>query len=157
MIIRVICIGKTEQGFVKEGLDVYLARLKHYCKVDWLELDIKKAIVKHQEIDVVRKLEQAQIEKNLNGRNALWILDEKGKEFSSEGLARVIEGQGQNKPGIDLVIGGAYGFDELWRKKADMVISLSKLTFTHQMVRLILAEQLYRAHTILRGEGYHHA
>lgn len=155
MHLRVINLGKTDQSFVKEGVEIYLGRLKHYAKIEWIELDNKK-LLKFPEPESIMKAEAQLIEKTLQSRYSLWLLDDKGKQDDSVGFANRIAKTQHTHAGIDMVIGGPYGFTPELKLKAECLVSLSKLTFTHQMVRVILAEQLYRAFTILKGEGYHH-
>jgi 23S rRNA (pseudouridine1915-N3)-methyltransferase len=115
-----------------------------------------------EELEHFRKnqeLMQAEAElvvRALNARHALWLLDDKGTQCDSVGLSELIAKTQHGFSGIDLVIGGPFGFSPDLKSKVNLLLSLSKLTFTHQMVRLILAEQLYRAFTIIKGEGYHH-
>jgi len=156
MNIRVISLGKTDQTFVEEGVSIYLGRLKHYAKVEWIELDNKK-ILKLNDPNLVMQAEAELVVRALNARHALWLLDDKGTQCDSVGLSELIAKTQHGFSGIDLVIGGPFGFSPDLKSKVNLLLSLSKLTFTHQMVRLILAEQLYRAFTIIKGEGYHHA
>lgn len=156
MKITLIWIGKTNIAFVKEGLHEYLKRLKHYAKVEIVEIpDIKsrKALSKSQIISQEEKL----ILKALQPTDYLCLLDETGKQFSSTEFSKyVADLQNRSTKNLCLIIGGAYGVSEAIKKKSQLTLSLSKMTMTHQMIRLFLAEQLYRAYTIINNEKYHH-
>ncbi len=157
MKVHVISIGKTGASYLQEGIEGYQKRLKHYLKLEWTELpDIKQAARLSRE-EIIKK-EEAQFRSKIRPGSYLILLDEGGKEFSSEGLARFLNQRmlsGDKETTV--LIGGAYGFGEGLKSSADRLISLSKMTFTHQMVRLLWLEQLYRAMTILRNEPYHHS
>lgn len=155
MNVTVLMIGKTSESYCRQGIQIYLDRLKHYLNITWTELpDIKER--KNLSPRQVKEKEAESIIKKLPSKCTLVILDENGAEYSSTGFAGFI--QKQVNSGIKelaFVIGGAYGISEDVRNISDYVISLSRLTFTHQMARLIFAEQLYRAMTIIRNEPYH--
>jgi len=156
MLIKVLSIGKTNVSFVKDGLLEYLNRLKHYAKVDWEELqDIKK--IDRNNRTLLMSKEGELFLKHIQPNDTVVLLDDKGKQFDSVQLAKWLEkkqlGSGGN---LVFLIGGAYGFSDQIKQRSNEKLSLSALTFNHQMVRLIFLEQLYRAHTILRGEPYHH-
>ena len=156
-MIRVISIGKTNVDFVSDGLRIYLDRLKHYTKIEWLELpDIKK--VDKNDKEQLKEKEGLVILDQIQSTDQLILLDENGKPVSSKGLAKKVE-EHQLYGSGDLVflIGGAYGFSDAVYQRANQKVSLSAMTFTHQMARLILIEQIYRAFTIIRGEPYHHS
>jgi 23S rRNA (pseudouridine1915-N3)-methyltransferase len=155
MIIRVLALGETEKGFIRDGLTEYQNRLRHYCRIEWVELDNRK-ILKFGDRDRVMAAEEDLVRKSLNSRNLLWLLDERGKQSTSEEFAQQLGKASLSAQGIDMVIGGPFGHSASLKADAVQLLSLSALTFTHQMVRVILAEQLYRAFTILKGEGYHH-
>jgi len=150
--IRLICLGRTKERFLQQGLDTYIKRLTRYCKFEWVELKESNAATP----SLVMAAEAEKVREKLDP-SAFWIvLDEKGKQLSSEDLAGQFEMlalKGQSK--IDFVIGGAWGIDPELKKDAHFLLSLSKMTFTHQMIRLFLVEQIYRAETILKGEKYH--
>jgi len=154
MIIRVITIGKTQKGYVKDGIAVFLDRLTHYARVEWIELDDPTA----RGSDASRKEAEGEllIKQFVPGEFVV-LLDERGTELTSEAFA-VWFGKRMNSGvrSVALVIGGAYGFSQTIRARADQLLCLSRMTFPHDLVRLILAEQVYRAFTIIRGEKYHH-
>ncbi len=156
MNVKLLTVGETVVPWVKEGLDLYYSRLKHYLPFSVVEIpELKKVSALSEE--QIKEKEGALILKNIGPQDTLILLDEKGKEFRSLEFASWLEKQmAGGAKGLVFVIGGAYGFSREVYARADGKISLSKMTFSHQMVRTIFAEQLYRACTILRGEPYHH-
>ncbi len=156
MRIKLLAIGKTDSGELQKLIDVYLKRLKHYVKFELVILpDIKNARTLSTSDQMDKEAES--ILKHINSTDTLYLLDENGKEYTSIGFANQL--QKQMNTGIKewvLVIGGPYGFNDSIKQKANGKISLSKMTFSHQMVRLFVVEQIYRAFTILRNEPYHH-
>jgi 23S rRNA (pseudouridine1915-N3)-methyltransferase len=149
-------IGKPHDGYVKTGVDEFTKRITSYFPVQWTIIPPPKNAGVLSEIDVKRK-EGEMILSFLKTEDYLIALDERGKSFTSEGLALVLQ-QRANASARNLVflIGGAFGLDEKVLQASKLTWSLSQLTFPHQLVRLILAEQVYRACTILRNEKYHH-
>lgn len=149
-------IGKGHERYVQEGVDDFTGRLTRYFSAQWLIIAPPKAAASLSESDLKRR-EGETVLALLKEGDYLIALDERGKEFTSEGLAKLIQ-QRANESTKQLVflIGGAYGLDENVLKAARLRWSLSALTFPHQLVRLILAEQVYRACTILQNEKYHH-
>ena len=156
MKIKLICIGKTGKDFLIAGEQEYLNRLKHYVSVERIEIpDIKNA--KSLSIDQIKELEGKEILSKLQSGDQLILLDENGKLFSSTEFADFLQQKfNQGGKGLVFVIGGAYGFSSEVYEKSISKISLSKMTFSHQMIRMIFFEQVYRAMTILKGEPYHH-
>lgn len=156
MKIALLTVGKTDVNWVKQGLELYMARLKHYIPFSINEIPELKnvsALSKEQ----IKAKEGELILKNIRPTDDVILLDEHGKEYSSTEFASLLQNK-INYEGKDIifVIGGAYGFSELVYKRANSKISLSRMTFSHQMVRAIFAEQIYRAFTIMKGEPYHH-
>ena len=155
MKITLLTVGKTDKDWVKQGLDIYLSRLKHYIPFSIVEIPELKnvsALTKDQ----IKSKEGELILKNIRPADDVILLDEHGKEYSSMELAAIIRDKiSYSGKDIVYVIGGAYGFSEAVYKRADSKLSLSRMTFSHQMVRAIFAEQIYRAFTIIRGEPYH--
>jgi 23S rRNA (pseudouridine1915-N3)-methyltransferase len=154
--IKLLQVGKTFQPFVIQGIAEFEKRLKHYCLLETITIsDLKNASsLTH---DQVKKQEALAILKQISPTDVLLLLDERGTQYTSVELANYFNKQinaGVKK--ITIVIGGAFGFDETLYTRANGMISLSKLTFSHQMVRLFLVEQVYRAFTIIKGEKYHH-
>jgi len=153
--IRLIWIGKTQLPFVQDGISLYLKKLSHYIKVETEE--IRTAKYASGTVDQWRRQETEKLLKCLNSNELNVFLDENGKRQTSIGLAQWLEKQMPlGWPRVNLIIGGAYGFEKSLLPANATYLRLSDMTFTHQMVRLILLEQLYRAFTIIRGEPYHH-
>ena len=155
MNIVLLTVGKTDIKWVKEGLDVYVARLQHYAPFKVTEIpELKKAQALTR--DQIKEKEGDLILKNLGPSDTLVLLDEHGVEYRSTEFAGMIEKYMlQGTRTLVFAVGGAYGFSEKVHARARAKMALSKMTFTHQMVRTIFAEQLYRAFTILKGEPYH--
>ena len=156
MKITLLTVGKTDRDWVKQGLDIYVSRLKHYIPFSIVEIPELKnvsALTKEQ----IKTREGELILKNLRPTDDVILLDERGREYTSVELAKVIQDK-ISYEGKDIVyiIGGAYGFSEAVYKRANSKLSLSRMTFSHQMVRAIFTEQIYRAFTIMKGEPYHH-
>ncbi|MCH2223371.1 MAG: 23S rRNA (pseudouridine(1915)-N(3))-methyltransferase RlmH [Crocinitomicaceae bacterium] len=156
MKIKLICVGKTIKGYLKDGENEYLKRLKHYCSVEMIEIPELKNAKKMSRAQI--KAEEGKLILNLiKPQEQLILLDENGHQFGSVQFSKFIEKRkNQGGKSIIFVIGGAYGFSDDVYVKSQSKISLSSMTFSHQMVRLFFLEQLYRAHTILKGEPYHH-
>ena len=153
--IRLIWIGKTQLPFVQDGISLYLKKLSHYIKVE--KEEIRTAKYASGTVDQWRRQETEKLLKCLNSNELNVFLDENGKRQTSIGLAQWFEKQMPlGWPRVNLIIGGAYGFEKSLLPANVTYLRLSDMTFTHQMVRLILLEQLYRAFTIIRGESYHH-
>ncbi|MEO6883792.1 MAG: 23S rRNA (pseudouridine(1915)-N(3))-methyltransferase RlmH [Bacteroidia bacterium] len=156
MKITFIAIGKTTDEYIKTGFQLYENRLKHYLNFDFKILPELKN-TKNVSLTEQKKAEGNLLLKELKPTDLLILLDEKGKSFSSVEFSTYLQ-QTMNKgfKNVVFAIGGPYGFsDEVYAKASDK-IALSRMTFSHQMVRLIFAEQLYRAMTILKKEPYHH-
>lgn len=156
MKITLLTVGKTDKDWVRQGMDIYVSRLKHYIPFSVVEIPELKnvsALTKDQ----IKAREGELILKNIRPTDDLVLLDERGKEYTSVELAKVIQDK-ISYVGKDIVyvIGGAYGFSDAVYQRADSKMSLSRMTFSHQMVRAIFVEQIYRAFTIMRGEPYHH-
>lgn len=140
--------------FINEGIQLYHKRVQHYLPVKYDEL---KDIKTQPTIETQRKAENNLLLKHIEPTDYMVLLDEKGTEFTSVKFAEWMQQLiNKNPRAIVFVIGGAYGFEEELRQRANAIISLSKFTFTHEMARLLLMEQLYRSMTILRNESYHH-
>lgn len=156
MKVQLICIGKTSFDFVSSGISLYEKRLQHYISFEWIELqDIKKG--KGWDEEAIKNKEGELLLKNVPNDAILVLLDVAGKHLDSVHFSEFINKQMvTGKKTLTFVIGGAYGFSQEVYRRTQFRISLSKMTFSHQIVRLLFAEQLYRAFTILRGEPYHH-
>ena len=156
MKIKLLAIGKTDDKSLIQLIDNYQKRLKHYIKFEFEIInDIKN--VKNLSESQQKEKEGELILTKLQNTDQMVLLDDKGKDFTSIEFSKYL--QKKMNSGIKqlvLVIGGPYGFSEAVYKKANGKISLSKMTFSHQMIRLFIVEQLYRGFTILRNEPYHH-
>lgn len=150
-------VGKNHESYIKEGVDIFTRRIGHYYPVEWSIIPMPKNAGTLSEPDLKKK-ESEMIMGLLQQTDYLVLLDEKGKEMSSEELAGFIEARGNESiKNIVFLIGGAYGVTDEIKKRAHYKWSLSRLVFPHQLVRLILAEQVYRACSIIRNEKYHHS
>lgn len=154
MKIEVWAIGKTTESYLDAGISIFEKRLKNYLPFSWIILPNAK--VKTTDGALLRLEEARLVLSKVQPEDILVLLDERGQQFSSVELATWLE-QRLNAPGRRLIflIGGAFGFADAIYARANAQISLSRLTFSHQMVRLFFLEQLYRAMTILRNEPYH--
>jgi 23S rRNA (pseudouridine1915-N3)-methyltransferase len=155
--IKFIVVGKTDAGYLREAIAVYENRLKHYIPFELICIPDVKSAGKLNELHL-KSQEGKNILSRLNSGDELVLLDEKGKAYSSPEFSLVLSKKiNTGSKCVVFVAGGAYGFSDEIYAKASSMISLSKMTFTHQMVRLIFIEQLYRAFTIMKGEAYHHS
>jgi 23S rRNA (pseudouridine1915-N3)-methyltransferase len=156
MKVTLVLVGKTEEKWVKEGLGIYINRLQHYLSFSVVE--VPSSVPKgNGSPDQIKDAEGERILKAVEKADRFYLLDELGDTYSSEELAVFFQKQMNGSVRhLAFVIGGAYGFSAPVYQKAHGKLSLSKMTFTHQMVRLIFTEQIYRAMTIIKGEKYHH-
>jgi len=156
MKINLLVVGKTEDKYLIEGIEKYLSRLKHYIGFTMVVIpDVKNT---KNLTEAQQKAREAElILKQISNPDTVILMDEKGKKYTSvqfsDYLNKQMIGSVQQ---LTFIIGGPYGFDESVYKRANGSISLSDMTFSHQMVRLFFVEQLYRAFSILKGEPYHH-
>jgi len=156
MKLQLWSIGKQHDPYVKEGVEQFTKRISNYFPFEWNIIPVPKNAATLSETDLKKK-EGEMILQFLQKEDYLVLLDEKGKQFSSEALANFIQTRAnESVKNIVFLIGGAFGVSEELRKRANYTWSLSQLVFPHQLVRLILAEQLYRACSIIRNEKYHH-
>ncbi len=155
MKITLIQIGKIHFDFVNEGSDLFLNRLKHYTKMESLIIELP-AKLKTTDVDQIKRNEADLLLKKINPNDFLVLLDERGKGLNSLAFASQIQQWQNHQSSIVFVIGGAYGFDQKVYDRCNYKLSLSLMTFSHQLFRVIFLEQLYRAFTILKGEPYHH-
>lgn len=140
MKIRLIQVGKTKDSYLEPGILEFCKRLNEFCDLEILTLKDNEKVLK-----------------SLKDQEFVVTLDEKGKELSSEGFAKVLGAWQDEGQHLCFVIGDAFGIGDEVKKRANFSLSLSKMTFTHQMVRLFFLEQLYRAFSIVKGKKYHHA
>jgi len=156
MKITLLVIGKTAEKYLKEGVHEYENRIKHYLPFEIIELPAIKSSAKIS-FNKQKEMEADLLMKKIVKYDYIVLLDEKGEERESKDFAVFIEKQmNSGIKNLLFIVGGPYGFDEIIYAKATRKISLSKMTFSHQMIRLIFVEQLYRAMTIIRNEAYHH-
>ena len=149
-------IGKNNESYIKEGVEDFTKRISKYYPVESTIIPLPKNAGMMSEMDLKKKEGEIVLEW-LNKDDYLVALDERGKPFTSEALAGfIMKRSNESVKNLVFVIGGAFGLDEAVLKRANYTWSLSHLTFPHQLVRLMLAEQVYRACTILRNEKYHH-
>jgi len=156
MKIILLQTGKTTEKYISEGVEEYAGRIRKYNPFEIITLaDLRNT--KSMPVAEQKAREGRKILESVNADDFIIVLDEKGKEFTTsefaEQLGRIFL---QSKKRIVFVIGGPYGFSAEVYNRADMKLSLSRLTFTHQMVRLLFAEQLYRIFTVIKGDPYHH-
>ena len=156
MTIKLLAIGKTDDSMLQTLIDTYVNRLNHYNKFKFEIIpDLKKT--KHLDTNQQKTGEGKLILNKISPSDYLVLLDESGKHFSSEGFSEYIQKRlNSGMKQLVFIIGGPYGFSEEVYARAQSKLSLSKMTFSHQMVRLFFTEQLYRAFTILKNEPYHH-
>jgi len=156
MKITVVCIGKLSLNFLHTGADEYSSRIKRYAALKIVELKEEKGGPKSGTGAHIRERESQRLLERIPPEARCIVLDEKGKQQGSVEFATALERRmlhGDNE--WCFVIGGAYGVSDTLRRRADSVLSLSRMTWTHQMARMLLLEQLYRAFTIMRKEPYH--
>ena len=156
MKIQFIVVGKTNATYLVEGEKEYGNRLKHYTKFEEIIIPDVKHSGKLNENELKKKEGQLILDK-LENSDYVILLDDKGKSYSSVEFANFLQQKmNSSLKSLVFVVGGAFGFSDEVYQRANGKLSLSKMTFSHQMVRLILKEQLYRGFSILRGEKYHH-
>lgn len=155
MNIKLIVIGKSEEKYLREAVEIYLKRLTHYINFEIVVLpDVKNA--KNMSVAELKDKEAELILKHSAKADKVVLLDEKGKEYSSVEFSKYITKQmNASVKTLAFVVGGAFGFSEKVYSQANEKLSISKMTFSHQMIRLLFVEQLYRAFTIIKGEPYH--
>ena len=156
MKITLLTVGKTDKDWVKQGIDIYASRMKHYFPFSIVEIPELKNVSSLSQ-DQIKTKEGELILKNVKPTDDMILLDERGREFSSMEFAKALQDKiSYTGKDIVFVIGGAYGFSDAVRQRSNSKISLSRMAFSHQMLRAIFVEQLYRAFTIMKGEPYHH-
>ena len=150
-MIKIVCVGKIKESFFREAIQEYLKRLSKYTRIEIQEVaddgSLEPQIQIHRESERVLNL--------LSSKDYVVLMDINGKELSSTDLAEVIDKTFLTYPNITFVIGGSYGLDDTVKKRANFRLSFSKLTFPHQLFRIILLEQIYRAYKIINHETYH--
>lgn len=155
MKILILVIDKVSSSAIQELINEYLNRVKHFCNVDLVTITMPKN-VRYKSIEEQKLEEQKALIKHISDSDKVILLDEKGNEMNSEEFAKWIEKNRNIHKKMVFVIGGPYGFSEEFKKQFPYSISLSKMTFSHEMVRVIFLEQLYRSFSILHNQKYHH-
>lgn len=156
MTIRLVCIGKTQSAWIRDGLEEYIRRINRYTRFEIVELPDTKN-TRNMDQQTRKRDESERLGAYIQPGTFTILLDEAGKNPGSVALARQLENwlvQGHKT--IQFFIGGPYGFTDELRARAGFALSLSAMTFSHELVRLVFAEQLYRAYTIINNEPYHH-
>lgn len=152
MKISLLVVGKTSFPYIQQGIEDYAKRLKR-----WIDFEI--TVIKDsklQEVERIKKQEAEYLYEKIDDQDFVILLDERGRHFSSLEFAKKIEEFQERNKKIVFVIGGAYGFDNSIYDRANVQLSFSDMTFSHQIIRLMFMEQLYRAYTIIQGLPYHH-
>ena len=153
MRLKLVWVGKTQEAWVKAGIEEYAGRVRRYCPLEIAEAREEKGA----RAAVMRERECERLAKLLPKGGRLVVLDERGETMSSPELAGFLSrNRDQGTSDLVFAIGGAFGFSDAFRSQAVKTISLSRMTLTHQMVRVFLLEQIYRGFTIMNGEPYHH-
>lgn len=159
MKISIVTVGKIKESYLRDGIAEYLKRLTPYCKLEIVELAEERMPDNPNDKEKAAGLEKegARILQHIRDASICFVLDVNGKNISSEQLAGEFERLCTcGKSDITFVIGGAFGLSDAVRARGDFLLSFSKMTFTHQMIRLLLVEQIYRAFKICRHEKYHY-
>lgn len=152
MALKLLVLGDTKEKFYVQSEAEYLKRLTKYAKISYVSVESsKKSTVR----EVCLQMEEESLFKHISSSDFVILLDENGVEYSSRDWANQLNDRLTNHPNLTFVIGGAFGFSEKIKQRANAKWSLSKLTFPHHLVRTIFLEQLYRAFTILNGGKYH--
>lgn len=150
-MIKIICVGKIKESFFREAIQEYQKRLSKYTKLEIIELpDYTNGNAQENQ-----KKEALLIQKQIGPKDYVITLEIEGRVFSSEQLAEKIDNLFQNYSTITFVIGGSYGLDASIKEKSDLSLSFSKMTFPHQLFRILLLEQIYRSYKIIHHESYH--
>ncbi len=158
MNIKILCVGKIKEKFYRDAIDEYVKRLSKYCSVSVVEVPDEKTSenASDNEIDIVKDKEGERLLKHISDRDYVIALAILGKQMDSVVFSRFIEDLGiQGKSSLVFVIGGSLGLSDTVLKRSDFQISFSKMTFPHQLMRVILSEQIYRAMRIMKNEPYH--
>lgn len=155
MEIVFLLTGHTDADYLKQGMDIYARRIRHYVRFSVKEIKLNKKDLRKQPAEQ-KKAEATAILKNVDNQDFLVLLDEYGKQYSSREFSSFIQKRmNAGTKRLVFVVGGAWGFDEAVKQRANAKLSVSKMTFPHQLIRVIFMEQLYRAFTILKNEPYH--
>ena len=158
MNVNILCVGKIKEKFYRDAIDEYTKRLSKYCKIKIIEVADEKTSenASDNEISIIKDKEGARLLKVIGERDYVIALAILGKEYDSIGFSNYIENLGvQGISTLDFVIGGSLGLSDQVLMRADSLISFSKMTFPHQLMRVVLLEQIYRGYRIMKNEPYH--
>lgn len=158
MNITILCVGQIKEKYFRDAIAEYQKRLSRYCKLQMIEVadEKTKENASEAENDLIRKKEGERLLKHIKDSDYCITLEIDGKMLTSEGLSKEIDRLGlAGKSSLVFVIGGSIGLDTAVLKRSDYALSFSKMTFPHQLMRIILLEQIYRSYRIMRGEPYH--
>lgn len=158
MNITILCVGQIKEKYFRDAIAEYQKRLSRYCKLQMIEVADEKTKENASEVenDLIRKKEGERLLKHIKDSDYCITLEIDGKMLTSEGLSKEIDRLGlAGKSSLVFVIGGSIGLDTAVLKRSDYALSFSKMTFPHQLMRVILLEQIYRSYRIMRGEPYH--
>lgn len=158
MNITILCVGQVKEKYFRDAIAEYQKRLSRYCKLQMIEVadEKTKENASEAENDLIRKKEGERLLKHIKDSDYCITLEIDGKMLTSEGLSKEIDRLGlAGKSSLVFVIGGSIGLDTAVLKRSDSALSFSKMTFPHQLMRVILLEQIYRSYRIMRGEPYH--
>lgn len=158
MNITILCVGQIKEKYFRDAIAEYQKRLNRYCKLQMIEVadEKTKENASEAENDLIRKKEGERLLKHIKDSDYCITLEIDGKMLTSEGLSKEIDRLGlAGKSSLVFVIGGSIGLDTAVLKRSDYALSFSKMTFPHQLMRVILLEQIYRSYRIMRGEPYH--
>lgn len=150
-MIKIICVGKIKEKFYKDAIEEYKKRLSKYTKLQIIEVED----INLQNEELIKQKEKGLIEKHINEKDYVITMEIEGNEINSIELSKKIESLEQTNPNIAFIIGGSYGLDENIKKRSNYKLSFSRLTFPHQLFRVILLEQIYRSFKIKNNESYH--
>ena len=148
-MIKIVCVGKIKEKYLKDAIAEYQKRISKYTKLNIIEVN------DYDDINKVLQEEKEQIEKHIDSKDYLITLEIEGKQITSEELAKTLDNTLTINSNITFVIGGSYGIDQSIKNKANFHLSFSSLTFPHQLFRVLLLEQIYRAYKINNNESYH--
>jgi len=152
MKIQIIAVGRLKDRMVREKIESYFKKLGKGLEIEFKEVPDGKA----RDSEEVKKQEAIKILGMVSAKDFVVALDERGKEANSREFARLLDKLIHQSWNLTFIIGGAYGLDQSVRERADLVMALSRLTFPHELARLLLAEQIFRAFSIIKGNPYHH-
>lgn len=150
-MIKLICVGKVKEKFFDDAVKEYKKRLSRYTKLEIIEVDD----IKGDNPKIIIEKENELISKYINQKDYVITLEIDGKQYNSEEFSKKIETLQIENPNITFIIGGSYGLSDIIKKRSNLSISFSKLTFPHPLFRIIFLEQLYRAYKIINNETYH--